>query len=679
MAFSVPQRTGTRWYLPLLVLILLLGLLLRVWFWHDQGLAWNVGLGDEDEYYRGAIHILLQGDYFDSGKWLRPPVTSIYFAGAFAALGINLPLALLFETALSLMSIPLTAALVRNLFRREDYAAAAAASVAFFLPFAAYASRILSETIFIVLLALSMLLLERAQARIRSNAASSRMLFFAGVALGLGILTRAFLFYYVFLLFFWLWVEHRRFAAAIRSFVPLALGVFLVIVPWTIRNSLVYHQLVFVDTESGYSFLNGADPGVNEDALQSYWLKAYSNSADRQRAQFAAGIEIVRKAPLVWIGRMRDKVVGLWHLHIRNLANNGMRGATVQFSSVGFSAFSDVEYIVLVIGALAGLVLVRRSRLFLPLVGLPLYTTLLGAATVTSVRIREPLMLVPVVYAASVMVDLPTAWRGLVRASRWAKLFFTVALVIFLVLIYSSAYVGFFEGQSWLILARLGQGESAMRQAVAADPDNVLPYLALGKFELGRGNTDSALKVLTEANGVMPDNTDAQAQLIQVLRMRGDLSGAAAQVNPVAEAGWDNLQWYEWGWERVPFSPRAELDMGAPAVGVLRGVYPATSESGMPVRWTIDRADFRVALPGANTLALRLRSNRAVGIQVSVDGYSVASLQVTPVWSEFLLPLPKPAGTASLIELKAPTLVESADDPYARGVQVAGVGLRIGP
>ena len=80
-----------RWYLPALVLILMLGLLLRVGLWYDQGRAGSIGLGDEDEYYRGAIHLLLQGDYYDTGKWLRPPATSLYLAGAFAVLGADLP------------------------------------------------------------------------------------------------------------------------------------------------------------------------------------------------------------------------------------------------------------------------------------------------------------------------------------------------------------------------------------------------------------------------------------------------------------------------------------------------------------------------------------------------------------------------------------------------------------
>lgn len=665
----------TRWYLPLLVLILLLALLLRVWLWHDQATAWSVGLGDEDEYYRGAIHILLQGDYYDTGKWLRPPVTSLYLAGAFATLGVNLPLALLFESALSLLAIAIVARLVKNIFGRKDYSLVAASSVAFFLPFAAYASRILSETLFIIFLALAMLLLERAQARVRANRGSDGILLLSGIALGLGILTRAFLFYYVVLLLFWLYWETRRITRTARLFVPLAAGVILTVAPWTIRNSLVYHQLVFVDTESGYSFLNGADPGVNEDALQTYWLRAYSNSADRQRAQFAAGIEIVRRAPLQWIGRMRDKIVGLWHLHVRNLANNGMRGATLQMGSVDFSLASDVEYVVLMLAALIGLVVVPRGRLFLPLLGLPIYTTLVGAVTVTSVRIREPIMLVPIVYAALVLANPRGAWQDLAAASRVRKLLFATGVVIFLVLIYSSSYLGFLSGRIWLALANLGQGEPAIRSAIAADPDNVFPYLALGRSELERGDTNDALSSLNQASQVMPDNTDVQAELIQVFRLKGEDEAALAAVQSIAEAGWDNPQWYEWAWSRVPFAPKSQVDMSAPAVGAMSGVYPVAGVDAVPFRWTIDRADFRVAAPGASTLTLTLRADNARSVQVFLDGEFLQTIQVTETWADYKMRLEKTAGDQSVIGLRTPARVAGINEPYARGVAVEAVKL----
>ncbi|MGB8646319.1 MAG: glycosyltransferase family 39 protein [Anaerolineae bacterium] len=679
MALSSVSSARPRWYLPVLVVILLFGMVLRVWLWQDQAIAGSVGAGDEDEYYRGAIHLYLQGDYYDTGKWLRPPVPSLYFAGAFTVLGVDLPVALLYQSALSLLAVALAATLTRRLFQNSDrrYAtsAVAAAGVALYLPFAAYGSRILSETLFIVFLALSLVLLERAQARLRRGRSVAFLLLLSGIAIGLSILTRAFLFYYVPLLFLWLWWEDRRFRSAVVAFLWLVLGVAIVVAPWTIRNYFVYHQLVWVETEGGYSFLNGVDPGENEDRLQSYWIPAYPNSAERQRAQFALGIELVRRDPLKWIGRMRDKVTGLWHLHIRNLANNGTRGATLQLGSVNFALASDVEYVLLMLTAFGGLALARRDQLFWPLLALPVYTTLVGAATVTSVRIREPLTLALIVYAAPVLADPRGALGALFHAPRWRQAFAVAATLVFILVIYSSAYINFIQGRFWLAVSQFGGGESAIQRAISADRDSVFPYLALGNYDLAHNRPDAALKAYEQAHAQMKDNTEVQARLVQALRQQGDVAGAQAAAQAIADVGFDNSQWYEWAWTRVPYWPSGAVDPGAPAVGVMRGVYPVSQDAGVFYRWTLDRADFRVSQPGATQLALRLFADQPKPVQIWIDGQYLQTVTVTPAFSTYTLPLLHPASAQSLIELRSPATVTNVDSPYSRGVAVFQLAL----
>ncbi len=669
-----PART--RWYFAALVGILLLGWLLRVFFWTDQARASNINPGDEDEYYRGAVHLFLHGDYYDNGKWLRPPLTSLYLAGAFRVFGLNLPAALLFHAALSLLSIALIATLVRRIFRRDDYAITAALAAALFLPFAAYASRVLSENIFIIFLSLALVLLERAwhSIRTRDGGTPARYLFFAGVAFGLATLTRAFLFYFVPLLLLWFVWERGNLRRGVRAFAWLALGFALVILPWTARNYAVYHQLVLVETEAGFSFLVGTQPDANEQALQDFWTQAYPNSAQRQQAQFAKGFENVRRAPLQWIAHMRDKLVRLWHLHVRNLATNGMTGPTLQQSSVAYSLLSDVEYIVLALAALVGLATVRRDQLWFPLLALPLYTTLLGAITVTSVRIREPLMIVLIVYAAPALTNPRRAWRGLRAAVLPRKLVLAGGLAIFALLIYSNVYPAFLASQWWLARARLGGGEAEIQRAIQADQNSVLPYLALGDFRLARGDANGAVAALTQAQELMPNNTEVAAKLIAALRA-SDAGVTPAALEPIREDGGDDPQWYEWAWARVPYAPRGQVDLSAPAVGVMRGVYAPAEQDGTIFRWTLDRAQFRVSNAGANRLSLRLRADSAEPVEIFVDGELVQRVKVTFAWADYLIALKHPARAESLIELRAPIHLVSVDEPYPRGVAIAALKL----
>jgi 4-amino-4-deoxy-L-arabinose transferase-like glycosyltransferase len=662
------ESPRTRQYLLALVAILLLGLSLRVWFWHDQALAGSVAIGDEDEYYRGAIHLILRGDYYDDGQWLRPPMTSLSLAAAFAMFGINPPLALLFTSALSLLTVALVATLVRGLFRRDDYAIIAAGCAAIFLPFAAYASRLLSENLFILFVTLAFVLLQRARWR-------PRRLFGGGVAIALAILTRPVLLYAVPLLLMWAWWELRRFLPALRSFAWLALGLSLVIAPWTARNYAVYHQLVLVDTTGGFNFWFGTllDPG--EKSLQAYWNTHLPNPAQRQQAAVAQAFDNIGRAPVNWLARIRGKVVGLWEFHLRNLTNNSQRGANTQDSSVGYSFVADVEYVLLVVASLVGLSLSRREERSVLLIGWPIYMTALCAVTLGIVRLREPLMVSAIAYAAPTLVDPLGSWRRLGLASRGRQAFLTVGLAAFSVLTYSNVYPPFLASQFWMLTARVTGQEDAIQLAIAADGQSVFPYLALGQSDRARGDVDGALAAFNNAAVLEPQHLDVQAERISILRSRGDLASAHAAVQVVADDNRDNPQWYEWEWPRVPYWAAGHVPMGEPAVGVMRGVYPAASEEGTPFRWTLGRAQFRVANPGARFLILRIRADRDKGLHVLVDNEFLQDLAVTTTWAEYRLRLTKPAGPASLVELETQAQVVSVDEPYARGVAVAALEL----
>src|SRR5262245_16568653 len=129
--------------------IVLLALIVRLWIWSGQGREGMIYPGDQDEYYRGAIHILLRGDYSEGGQWRRPPLTSMLLAGVFAFSGVNVPAAMLFQCVLSAATVVLLAELARNIWASQRAATVAALLAALFLPYASYASQMLSETLFI--------------------------------------------------------------------------------------------------------------------------------------------------------------------------------------------------------------------------------------------------------------------------------------------------------------------------------------------------------------------------------------------------------------------------------------------------------------------------------------------------------------------------------------------------
>lgn len=661
-------------YLFAFVAILLAGLFMRVWFWNDQARAGWIEAGDEDEYYRGAIHLLLQGDYYDEGQWLRPPLTSAFFAGAFVLFGVNLPAALLLYAALSLLLPALVATLtLRNSHQRSSALVAGCASALFF-PFATYASRLLSENLFLIFVSLALILLERVRTELRQNHAGYLPLLASGMVIGLATLTRPLLFYALPLLCLWLWWERRVRGIPVRAMLRLVFGAILIIAPWTARNYLVYHQFVLVDTTGGVDFWFGTTLTPDEKNLQAYWNETLPNAALRQQAAVAKGLDNIRRAPFTWVTRMRDKIYAVWQLETRSFVNNSAIGATFEKGALAYSLAADLEYIILMLAALVGIAGTRQEDVLL--LGFPLYAIAISAVTSGMPRYRVPLMLVAIVYAAPVLANPRASVGELIRASRLRRILGATSLLLFLGMIASTSYLPFFQSQFSLTYAQFGGGETAFQHAIALTPSNVLPYLALGESRSTHGDAPGALAALDQAAQRQPKNTMVQAQRIALLRSLGKGVEANAAWREIAQTGWDNSQWYEWAWARVPFAPANEIDLPAPAVGAMHGVEATEQSDGTVYRWTLQRAEFRIARTGATRLFLRLRADERKNVDVFVDGVFVQTVAVSSPWNDFEIMLKKPAGTQTVVELRVPLTILNVNEPYPHGVAVAALAMK---
>jgi 4-amino-4-deoxy-L-arabinose transferase-like glycosyltransferase len=680
-----------------LALIFGLGLSLRLLLWVNQGMAGMVFPGDQDEYYRGAIHLALRGDYYDEGQWMRPPLTSLFFAAAFALFGVNIPFALLLYSALGATLPLLLAALARRLFSSRRAGVVAALWGALFLPFASYGSQLLSENMFILCTALALLTLEIARQKAQGEGRKAAWWFgLGGATWGLTALARPVGLYALPLLALWvLWEQWRagqRRSAFALLLSPLALlvGFALVVGPWTARNYLVYHQLVVVDTNGGVSFWLGNLLTPEERNLQQVWNETLPNSALRQQAALERARANILAEPGLFLTRMRLKAVSLWQLDLRLFAAGDTRGPTWEDSAVTFAALSDAQYVLLTLAALLGMWLAPAVAQSPPVLLWPLYGTLLSAATLGHPRLRVPLLVSLAVFAALPLARPRQTWRALRDASTWRKAGLAASVALFVFLIYAGALVPFFAGQAWLLL-RPALGERAIQSAIRADPDGHLPYQALGDALLARGDAAGALDAYTIASAHAPNNAVLQTRRIDLLRDNGDAQGAALANAQIARVGWDNPQLYAWAYDALPARSTGPLDVADPLTGIADGLYAAESDGGRPFRWTLGRARMRFASRPAVRLALTLRAPRpGTLVEVRYQGLLVATLQVGTEWQRFDLPLREPAGARDLatsggdaqigvVELRAPTVVQSVSDPYPRGVALAAAELEYDP
>lgn len=686
---GTPSDLSPRAYRVLLLLAVVSGFVLRAWVWADQGLPGAIQPGgDQDEYFRGAIHLLLRHDYYDTGQWLRPPLTSLWFAALFALGGVNIPFALLVQCGLSAATAPVVAALTRRLFASYRAAAVAALFVALYLPFVNYASQLLSETLFIFLISVALLVFQLA----REREMPWRWLLAGGVVWGLAALTRPVGLYAVPLLALWVcwelvagarapekasggsrWRDAARPAA--RGAVAFVLGFVLVVAPWTARNYAVYHQLVLVDTNGGISLWLGNTIAPGERDLQFFWNETLPNSALRQEAALARARANISARPLLFLTRTRDRAVSLWQPDLRLFAGNAVTGIRLDKRSLRFVALGDAQYVALLGLGLLGAALSSRRERNIALLGWIAYGTLISAASLGHSRLRLPL-LVPLFVYASYPLAHPGATLERLRRAGWARraLLGTGALAIAF-LLFSRALVPFAASQFWLLSARVGGGDAAIERAVHADPGNFLPYVVLGDRLRLRGDLARAALAYDAAAARAPTNTYTQARRYQVYRALGDAVRAREAADAIAATGWETNQLYAWAWNELPAPATPRLDVAAPALGALRGVYPMQQDGARAYRWTMAQADLRLALPGATVLVLEVRADRpGTPLEVSYGGQVVASLVVGTAWQRFQVALPA-AGGEDTVTLRSPARPASVNEPYPRGVALAQAWL----
>ena len=213
---------------------------------------------DAPAYLLGARALVEIGQYpLRTDAYLfRPPGYAFFLAVATLGHPDAIPAAKVATAAAGALGALLVAALSARIFRRRDLAIAAGALAAIHPTLVLVATDLQSEPLFVVLLLSAGYLLLASTDRPSSNLAV-----LAGVFLALAALTRSSALALVPLLLAPFWDgRHPRRANAHIAFSAL-LGFGLALAPWTLRNALVFRELIVVNDGAGYVFY-----GRNADA-----------------------------------------------------------------------------------------------------------------------------------------------------------------------------------------------------------------------------------------------------------------------------------------------------------------------------------------------------------------------------------------------------------------------------
>jgi 4-amino-4-deoxy-L-arabinose transferase-like glycosyltransferase len=619
-----------------LVVVVVLALVMRLWFWWIQARSGAVPPGDPEEYYRAAIHIL-HGGYHDTGKWLRPPVYPAFLALLLPAAGMHVAGALLIQACILSVGVLAFYACGAHLFGRIT-GLVTALLAAIFIPLASYASSLYAEALFVTLLVAGLTALNDAIER-----KSGRMAFGAGVILALAALTRAVGVYLIPLAAAWMawraWSNGYPVWRWRHPAILLLLGAMLVIGPWAGRNYLVHGRLIVSDTNGGISMWYGTVRDDAEQAAGEARLAAVPNLADRQTLALRMAWDNIRDDPVRFLTRMRFKIASLYALQTRSYAVGDVisidsRGAPIVQNAgeyrLELTALADAQYVALMLLAIGGFCFMPQPARAVPTLLWVGLATLLAALTIGHPRLRLPIVAAVLPFAAYALVCLPAAWRRVGRLLHDRRSYAALGgSLVFLALIVSTRYIPWSAGMWYAAPGRaaldagdLRRAESLLTLAYDANPDNPLRLIDLADLQLAQGNTRTALDLYRRAAEMEHRSLYAQAMRAMtgaLLGMPDEAATGLAAIDGYWRTGNDLL---EWAWNAQHTSAPSRVIPGDPAaLGFYAGFAPATPDLTVG-RWTLGEGRVRVC-GGCGRLEVRMHGPAGRMVDISLDDWNI--------------------------------------------------------
>jgi 4-amino-4-deoxy-L-arabinose transferase-like glycosyltransferase len=236
--------------------------------------------GDARAYLFAAQELVRTGRYPLATElfYFRAPGYPVFLVAATLGHPDWIALAKIANAALGALAAVALASLSARIFRRRRVALATGVAAAVHPGFVLLSTDIQSEPLFLVLLlAAGWLLL------VSTDRPSSNLALLAGAALALAALTRPSALFLAPLLAAPL--LDRRYPVRVRSHLAASalLGFLLTLAPWTLRNAVVYRELVPVNDAGGSAFYQGNSDWI----VRFYKLKSAGEYRDWSAAMFA--------------------------------------------------------------------------------------------------------------------------------------------------------------------------------------------------------------------------------------------------------------------------------------------------------------------------------------------------------------------------------------------------------
>jgi 4-amino-4-deoxy-L-arabinose transferase-like glycosyltransferase len=276
-----------------------------------------------------------------------------------------------------------------------------AAGVAAFYPqLVWFAAHFWAETLFTVLLWWAMERLIAADAAASSFAAAS-----SGLLFGLAVLTRETVLYFLPLAA--LWLGWRRPGGGRRAGLLLACAA-LAVVPWTVRNYVVFDAFVPVSTAGALNLWQGNTRLDRQQVYEQYWA-VHGRIAKYEFARRRAIESILERQPLWLFEKLKDEMPAFWAAHGQPIDHleRGAYGDVARSRALFAVWVVLLPYLAVLVLFVVGIAFLPRGRPLVLLLGFLAYYVLLHVAAHGYPRYRLPAMPAVFLVAAHGLV----AWR----------------------------------------------------------------------------------------------------------------------------------------------------------------------------------------------------------------------------------------------------------------------------
>jgi len=684
---------------------------LLAWRWRE---FYPLG-GDEAEYLTQALTLLQERRYVEL-RLMRPPLYPIFLAMAILLVDSLVQNLRLVQAVISALTVPLIALFTQALARRaapqmppafaRQAGLLAGLLTALNYTLAANATELLTETLFLAGLSLFLWLVIRPSER-------GWMALVAGLTLGALCLIRSVALPLLPLTAVWWFfaaLVEGQWRRGLTQVTALLLGCALVVAPWTARNTLTYGGVIVIDTTGAENLWLDNDPAGRE-VVKAQLYALGEDRLLRQRLATERGLAVIMADPGRFVAKMGREL----HLFFALEHTDDLRARPAIWVSPGEVAarliLGDGIWLLILLAGSFGLTrrwrlrqsnAVSRRQAFIQMLADPRW--LLGGwaayvlltTLIFHVELRYRLPLYPVLLAYTGMVG--AAWFPTMRARlpSWQPTAVLLPLVTMLVTLWHAPYpllawqlagkhVYLAQAERALEAGDLAVTSTAAQRSLTIDERSVLARVALARAALLAGDEQMALGWLDEAIAVLPSHPYPHLLRGDLLRRRGDLNAARAELVGFATASREDLA--TWLWERTVTPPPVTLTLGDGLdLGFIRGMHHSMAgEEGW--RWTTGWAQARVtASADAQAVALTMRSGRpdrsAVRVWVTVADSDPQSFTIGPDWQTISVPLPAQLRSGEVVvAVRSPTFWTRQYDPASPdgrrlGVQVSRVEAR---